>query len=399
MKWYFRWGIMLGITAVIVTYVLLQYNQFLDRELDNIYEQTGGYNSSIAHTSGVRTLDNGVELIKRNAEQGNLLILGSSELTSPVPQNPKYMFPNQQLNCNVDLIGHASVQSLLDAIRVGGCSEALEDKKIVFVVSVQWFMGDELDRDGYKSNFSELQFYQLMNNNVVSNDMKQYVCERTARLTKNGKTLAGPYLYAYLYSKNNVVAQAFLACLKPYYFLREQFLLLKDKHDSVKLLKNMNNLQPTESRSIDWARAKDEAHGMGMVACANNNFYVNDAYYNEYLATRIDSLRNSSQNVELLKAKELDDYKAFLEICQQLNVQPYIIFMPTNGRYYDYIGVGKEKRQALYEKLETLAEQYGFAYLDMKEKEYEPYFMIDVMHLGWGGWLYVNEAITEHYGR
>ena len=32
-------------------------------------------------------------------------------------------------------------------------------------------------------------------------------------------------------------------------------------------------------------------------------------------------------------------------------------------------------------------------------KEYEPYFYYDVMHLGWKGWLYVDEQLTRHYGQ
>lgn len=45
------------------------------------------------------------------------------------------------------------------------------------------------------------------------------------------------------------------------------------------------------------------------------------------------------------------------------------------------------------------AEKYGFDVLTMEDKEYEPYFMRDVMHLGWKGWLYVDEKITEHYAK
>lgn len=29
--------------------------------------------------------------------------------------------------------------------------------------------------------------------------------------------------------------------------------------------------------------------------------------------------------------------------------------------------------------------------------EYEDYFLKDVMHLGWKGWVYVDEAIDKYY--
>ena len=86
-----------------------------------------------------------------------------------------------------------------------------------------------------------------------------------------------------------------------------------------------------------------------------------------------------------------------LETFKQTGVSPYIVFMSTNGWYYDYVGLSQDKRLLFYDKLGSMAKEYGFSYLDLRDKEYEPYFYKDVMHLGWKGWLYVNKQITEHY--
>ena len=71
--------------------------------------------------------------------------------------------------------------------------------------------------------------------------------------------------------------------------------------------------------------------------------------------------------------------------------------MNTNGYYYDYIGIDKDTRNDLYNWVEGQAESYGFDCLNLSEKEYEPYFMRDVMHLGWKGWLYVDQKLTEYF--
>lgn len=136
---------------------------------------------------------------------------------------------------------------------------------------------------------------------------------------------------------------------------------------------------------------------MGKEACTNNNFYVNNHYYTTYIQLKLNMLKNTNCNVDLLKSKELGDFNIFLESCKELGIKPYIVFMPTNGFYYDYTGLTQDKRLALYNKLESISKTYGFEYLDMREKEYEPYFFNDVMHIGWKGWLYVNRKITEHY--
>ncbi|RKJ53704.1 hypothetical protein D7Y09_12370 [bacterium 1XD42-1] len=35
--------------------------------------------------------------------------------------------------------------------------------------------------------------------------------------------------------------------------------------------------------------------------------------------------------------------------------------------------------------------------LDLTGYEYEEYFMCDTMHLGWKGWLAVDQALIDYY--
>lgn len=108
-------------------------------------------------------------------------------------------------------------------------------------------------------------------------------------------------------------------------------------------------------------------------------------------------MKGNSKNVELLKSKEYDDFEFLLRMFKKFNIRPYIILMSTNGYYYDYIGIDKEKRYSVYDKLVEIINNYGFDYLDLRDKEYVPYFYKDVMHFGWKGWLYVDEQITKYY--
>jgi D-alanine transfer protein len=41
-------------------------------------------------------------------------------------------------------------------------------------------------------------------------------------------------------------------------------------------------------------------------------------------------------------------------------------------------------------------DKHDVQYLNLQDKEYEPYFYFDVMHLGWKGWLYVDEQFCKH---
>lgn len=380
------------IPILLVFIILAMYSDFLSTQIDDLY------NPALARTYGVDEMNKGIKLLDHNAKQDDLIILGSSELDSWVPQNPRNMFPNSELNCNVDLFGRAVVQNLADAIKTGSLQESIKGKKIVLVVSLQWFLDKDIDVNGFKANFSEIQFYKFMNNKAISHKNKIYVCERVSKLLEGDFAFARPYLYATLYKKNNAFCNIALSCFKPYYFMREKFLDLKDKYQAYKSVNKFKNEPYRDTITINWEEEKDKAQKMGQEYCTNNPFYVQDEYYDEYLKNWIKESKNSyDPNLDLCASKEIDDYRLMLETFKESKINPYIIFVSTNGYYYDYVGLSKEKRILFYDKLRSMADEYHFDYLDLRDKEYEPYFYKDVMHLGWKGWLYVNKQITKHY--
>jgi D-alanine transfer protein len=369
------------------------YDKYLDKQIAMLY------NSALGRTYGVNEINNGIKILSCSASKDDLIILGSSELDNAdyIPWHPAHIFPNAQLNSDVSLVGRAGAQSLLNNIRIAALSENLKDKKIVFIVSLQWFINKEIDKNSYIAHFSELQFYKMMKNKNLSNNIKNYVCERTVGLVKNESVLERPYLYSYLYQKDNFISKIFLNILTPYYFVREKFLDLKDKHDAYKKIQEFKNEPMQKTKTINWNEEETKAYELGKKECSNNDFYVHDDYYTTYLEPRIKELKNSLGKVDLLSSEEFEDYEIFLKTCNELGLKPYIVFMPTNGFYYDYVGLDQEKRLTFYDKLGRLAGKYKIDYLDLRDKEYEPYFLKDVMHLGWKGWLYVNKQITKHY--
>lgn len=47
--------------------------------------------------------------------------------------------------------------------------------------------------------------------------------------------------------------------------------------------------------------------------------------------------------------------------------------------------------------MEGITEEKGFDVLNLQNIEYEKYYMHDVMHLGWKGWLTINEEISKYF--
>ena len=72
-----------------------------------------------------------------------------------------------------------------------------------------------------------------------------------------------------------------------------------------------------------------------------------------------------------------------------------LVMMPVNGYWYDHTGFPKKERQNYYENIRNLAKEYGVPVADFGDDEYTKYFFIDKVHLGWKGWLAVNESIYK----
>lgn len=385
----FRVISLLIFSGCLAMFVLSQYNVYLEKQLASLDV------NNIKYEYGMDIKDKGKVLLGKSINNDELIMIGSSELGADVPQNPVNMFPNQDLQTNVNRVGRAYAQSLVNSFKIGSLDINGEDK-VVLIVSLQWFLNDDIDKKGTQSNFSELQFYKYMNDTSITVEDKRYLCERLVKLLSGEATVGRAYLYARLYNSDNILLEGLFNALRPYYWLRENFLVLKDKHDAYNYLKQNHYVQKN-IMNIDWEKEKIRAYEMGREKCTNNDFYVNDEYYDRYLRNRIGTLKNSSEKVNLMNSKEFTDYELFLKTCKSKNIKPYIVFMSTNGYYYDYIGINKNKRDEFYNKLADITQQYGVDYLDLRDMEYEPYFYADVMHLGWRGWLYVNEQITKHF--
>lgn len=393
MKKFLRYSSLIVFSLFLTFFILNKYERYLDDEINNFT-----INKETVSAYALKEKDKGIVLLNKSLNNNDLIILGSSELGADVPQNIRKFFPVNEFPYNTNSVGRAYAQSLVDSIRISSFDNINKDNKIALIVSFQWFMGKDIDKKGTQANLSELQFYEFMNSDKVDIKEKKYVAERLTKLLKNSQEQNRTWLYSALYQSDSVICEGILNILKPYFFIREKFLVLKDKYDAYKILKNNQNYSAEINKNdVNWQLEYLNAEKNGIEACTNNKFYVYDEYYTKYLSKDIEVLKGNSKNVELLKSKEYDDFEFLLGMFKKLNIRPYIILMSTNGYYYDYIGIDKEKRYSVYDKLVEIINNYGFDYLDLRDKEYVPYFYKDVMHFGWKGWLYVDEQITKYY--
>ena len=94
---------------------------------------------------------------------------------------------------------------------------------------------------------------------------------------------------------------------------------------------------------------------------------------------------------------EFSDFERFLTLCDDLGIECLIVSIPPQGKVYDFQGMSKDARKEYYQSIRDICDKYDVKLADFSSMEYEPYFFIDTMHLGYKGWAYVDRAIYEFY--
>ena len=368
---------------------------WLDNKINLLMEQKDIY--SVKHAIG-DIKEKGIVFNSKVINNGDIFIQGSSELGSDVEQNPSRFFPISSFNYDTLIEGRAHVQDLAHAALIGSQKNIGENNKVVLILSLQWFLEKEgTDTNSFQGTFSPVQFYEYLSNDRISDKNKLIYANRIKELLESSEQYKSEWLYAKLYSSEGVQSKVLSCLLSPYYFVREKLVALKDKGLLYKELKGLPEKSELEVKDINWKEEYDKAKREGEEAVTNNDLMVDDGYYNEVIVPIYEKMKDRDININLLESKEFTDYELYLDTCLELGIKPYVVLMPVNGLWYDYTGITQDKRIAFYNKAQKIAEDKGISVLNLSDKEYQPYYLKDVMHLGWEGWLNVNEEIYKYF--
>lgn len=334
------------------------------------------------------------------SDKGDLFLLGSSELGISVPQNPLDFFPFKGVDYNLSCFGRAFVQSLQHATYLGG-ADVKANQKVVYMLSIQWFEQPKAVKpDHFVANFSEVQFYQFMENPKISEENKRYYAKRVYDFLKVTKKYQGEAYYAKLYLNSSFFSNAQKIALKPYYEIKQYLLAIQDKALIYKKLTNLPNKKNGQTlKEVNWDDEYTKIEEENKKIVSTNQFNLEDKTYKINLKDQLDKCKGELKNVNLIESKEMDDYKFFLNVCKELGIKPYIVIQPVNGWYYDFAELTKAQRDEWSKTVKKIAEDSGFEVFDLHGYDYKKYFLIDRQHLGKEGWLRVDEEIYKHFNK
>lgn len=364
-------GIALALGAIALVCLLFPAQSLTREGIDYGYVYSGAKSSS-------------VEFVEAAMTEESLLVFGSSELSTPkrlVPQVPAQVFGTADYGLRLMLVGEAFDQSLWHAIALGAYQKAgIPRNKVALIVTPGWFVDGGQDADTFGTRFSYSLYSDFCSNPQVPDEAKAYVRSRLEELGTDETALnaASPVLpQDYL----NAFALKALDDLK----LRQGLIEVRGKGI---------DLVDEEIPAIpDFETLRREAAETGEQMSTTNDWGVEDAFYTNQLEPALADAQGSRADETYSDTPEYDDLNCFLDIADACGVEVLVVLSPEMGPYYDYIGIGQETRAASYERVRSIVAKHSAQLADFSDREYEKYFLYEIVHFGWTGWVDVEESL------
>ncbi|MDK8277913.1 MAG: D-alanyl-lipoteichoic acid biosynthesis protein DltD [Peptostreptococcus anaerobius] len=338
-------------------------------------------------------------------DRNYILMMGSSELSHSTDQHPDNFFNTGRTKNGIITSGRAYTQDLQHASMVGSFNKS-KNKKVVLLVSMQWFMDKKGERpDRFQTRFSPVIFYKYLENPKISHKTKVKYAQRVAELLEGTGDFKEEQLYAKLFVKKNGANRLIMTAMKPYFSLRKSMVRLKDKGILYSSLVGLPNKDPNMPRkTIDWKAEREKAIkdaefrvGKKPGIFDGKPMFIDKGYFREYMKNKERTYKGMYNYVNMLDAKEFYDYKIFLDTCKETGVEPTIVLIPVVDQFYDYVGIDRNERAAFFAKVKEVTAPYGFRVIDESNSGSSRYFLRDVMHLGTVGWTDVCKQIYDIY--
>ena len=368
---------LISILLVLITLVIL--NKTYIKKIEDYYKVN---DNSVRYSTAFEKYKS-KDIILENITPKTLVLLGSSELTTTINEDyhPKKIFNYEDFN--IMQIGVGNSQNIIHAATIGSIGNDIRNNEIVMIQSIQWFDNKNgILKDAFLSRISSEHVYNTMANDKISKETKEKFINRVIELSSTNKVLNKKYRSYKKYfveEQGNFITGEFLKLDNYFYKLKNKYEFFKNKG------RENYPLSGEKTPDYNWKELDEKVTEQAKERTNNNDYQIDNTYYDKYIKTKYDQLKNSSKNTKYDESKEYDDLDILLSIVKDLNLNMKFAILPANGKWSDYIGIDSEKRRVAYNNLKEIAKKNNIEVMDYSSKEYEEYYMYDAMHLGWRG--------------
>ncbi|ALS03312.1 D-alanyl-lipoteichoic acid biosynthesis protein DltD [Enterococcus silesiacus] len=318
---------------------------------------------------------------------------GSSELSRISPFHPTVLAEKYDRGYRPFLLGAPGTQSLTQALMMQSMGENLAHKKVVFIISPQWFVKEGVTNDYFNAYYSELQTYQWVSDLKKITDDDVYLASRLMDFpkVKEDKRLCSAL-------KNIISGEIPNPSDKHYINLMINMFSREDelfsKIGMVSRDKTIKKAEKPLPMTYNANELDQIAAEIGQKATNNNPFEISNSFYNKRLKKKLNSLESSQLNWDYRFSPEFSDLQLVLSRLAQEKADVLFIIPPVNKHWTDFTGLSQDMLQGFAKKVKYQLTSQGFSNIADFTKDCDTqYFMADTIHLGWRGWLKADQRI------
>lgn len=332
-------------------------------------------------------------------ENKNFLpIMGSSELEKFDAYHPSSFFQKYDPKVTPYLIGQPGTQSLTQFFYLNSSGQVLKNRKIVFIISPQWFQPKGASPAELSQFISKGELYSWLKSADPKSPSTQILAQRllsykdpfgdpsiesAVRFLARGKTV--PAFDKLQFSLGELLYKREDAIFS--YFSLE--------HPD-KTYKEVQNLSDSLPEKLNFTELDDLAYKSGEVASKNNPYQIKDSVWTNNLKKSAAKRQGQMQNISYLNSPEYTDFQQLLNQFAANHDDVQFVIQPVNGAWYSYAGLSYDKLEDFSNKITYQLQSQGFNnILDLTDKYNDKYYIGDTIHLGNRGWVALDKQIES----
>lgn len=324
-----------------------------------------------------------------------LPFFGSSELSRVNAYHPSVLAQKYNRSYEPFLLGAPGTQSLTHFFMLNSMGDELKNKKIVFIISPQWFVKEGVGDPMFSLFFSPLQTNDWVMN-LGSNDINdQYLAKRLLHFSSVRSDTELKGMMKKIKSGEELSSLDKKRATYNYEILTKEdklFSKIGITSKSEKIDKKTEELPAAYSfKELDRQAYKD-----GEFATSNNEFDISNSFYSKRIAPMKGKLKNSQVDFDYTKSPEFSDFQLVLNQIADKNIDALFVIPPVNKLWSDYTGLSTDMLDLFSKKINYQLKSQGFKHVaDYTDKRSQAYFMEDTIHLGWRGWMQMDRDLQK----
>ncbi|KMO60897.1 cytochrome C552, partial [Lacticaseibacillus rhamnosus] len=334
------------------------------------------------------------ETIKNEAMAENYVpFIGSSELSRMDAFHPSVLAQKYHRDYRPFLMGMAGTQSLTHFLSINALTH-VEGKKAVMVLSPQWFVPGGVRKAQFDYFYSPAQMTTFLLHANPNSEADRFAARRLLQFpsTDSDRTVNE--------ALKNIAAGQKLSDGQ-YWYLKQVKDPMADHQDALFSRLFLNNNQPQldkAAKTLPSTYDVDDLDGlatrMGMQETTNNPFELKNDFYTKRVKRNMPKLKGSQATWSYVKSPEYSDLQLVLNTFAKKHMEVLFVIPPINAKWAAFTGLDLGMIQNTVTKMKYQLQTQGFNHvLDLSQDGAQPYFMEDTIHIGWRGWLKMDQTV------